>query len=245
MTVRYSGGMPEPIVTTVAIGTATVVLADAIIGEKSKTTTIIIDKQELPPVTEKGLTSFVPMTRAEVVARAYAQRGLGWYKLGGGAKFTAPDAFAPDGNQYPNSCDCSGLVAYCLRYRRGSYNTDGITRDALHTKNRFRLIERGEPIVPSDIIVRPGPDENGDGKRDSPGHVGIVTNVLPGFVRGGDEWWKFLEVTHCSGRLQNTIDTLNVDPFSPKTGKRYGAVRSTDASVWKSSGYLVRALHVR
>lgn len=237
--------MPLPLVPTLAAGGLATVLLAANKQAREASASVVNPHQELPPVTDKGVTSWLPQSRDEMVSRAYAQRGLGWYKLGGGAIFTAATAFDAERNQYPNACDCSGLVSFVFRYRRSSWNTDAITKDARYAKTRFRLLAKDEAVVPSDIIVRPGPDQNGDGQRDSPGHVGIVTRVLPGFVRGAPDWWKHLEVTHCSGRLQNTIDTINDDPFSPKTGKRYGAVRSTDASVWKSSGYLVRALHVK
>lgn len=180
--------------------------------------------------------SWEPIKAGVVVSRALAQRGLGWYKLGAGARFYAPTSFSKEGNQYEGFCDCSGLVAWAFGYRRGNFNTDGIVNDAIGPKKRFRIIKRDEPVIASDIIVRPGPDRNGDGNRDSPGHVGIITGVKPGFVRGGDNWWDFLDVTHCSGRAQNTND--------PKTGKRYGATRTTNAVIWKSAGYLVRALHV-
>lgn len=176
------------------------------------------------------------MSAAEVVARALAQRGLGTYKLGGGARFTAPTAFDDDGNQFPDHCDCSGLLAYAAKYRRGSFNTDAIVRDARVTRTRFRLVGRDEAVRPGDFIVKPGPDLDHNGVRDYPGHCGVITAVHADFVRGSEGWWEDLEVTHCSGAKQNTID--------PKTGKRYGAVRTTNASIWSHAGYLIRPLHV-
>lgn len=179
---------------------------------------------------------FRPLRADEVADLALAQRGLGTYRLGGGAIYTAADAFAADGNQFPGHCDCSGLLAYCARYRRGKYNTDAIVADATLSRRRFRLVDRGEAVRRGDLIVKPGPDRDGDGHRDAPGHCGVVTRVLPEFVRGSRDWYEDLEITHCGGSLQDRID--------PSTGARYGAVRTTSAAIWRLSGYLIRPLHV-
>ena len=179
---------------------------------------------------------FHPISADEVADLALAQRGLGTYQLGAGARFTAPNAFADEGNQFPDHCDCSGLLSYCGRYRRGPYNTDAIVADALHIGGRFRLVERDEPVRRGDFIVKPGPDKDGDGHRDAPGHCGIITKVLPEFVRGSRDWYEDLEVTHCGGSLQNRIN--------PETMKRFGAVRTTNAAIWRLSGYLIRPLWV-
>lgn len=181
------------------------------------------------------VASWQPMRSSIAIARALAQRGKGIYKLGGGAYFTAADCYAADGNRFPGFCDCSGFVAYTLGYRRGGWNTDAIYADR-NRGTRFRLVGQHEAVRPSDVIVKPGPDRDGDGQRDFPGHVGIITGVKAGFVRGAADWYKRLEVTHCSGRGQLTID--------PTTGKVYGAVRTTDASGWRSSGAIVRPLHI-
>jgi hypothetical protein len=224
--------MPDPII-VVGLAAGAMALTASDVAE-----TVVPPQNRSEPVKDNpgDINSWHPISASDVVARALAQRGLGWYKLGGGAIFTAPNCVSPQKNQFPDTCDCSGLVAYVFLYRRGPWNTDAIVRDALGPKKRFRKIEMGETVRPSDIIVKPGPDKNGDGQRDSPGHIGIITGVLPTFVRGAPDYWKHLLVTHSSGAKQNTID--------PQTGKRYGTVRQTEAYSWKTSGYLVRALHV-
>lgn len=179
---------------------------------------------------------FEPIHHDQAADIALAQRGLGTYKLGGGAVYTAPNAFDDDRNQFPGFCDCSGLLGYAGRYKRGPYNTDAIVRDATGKRIRFRLVEKDERVRRGDFLVKAGPDKDGDGHRDYPGHCGVITGVLPEFVRGSKDWYEDLEVTHCSGALQNRID--------PATGKRYGAVRTTNAAIWKLAGYIIRPLHV-
>ncbi|MDQ3153612.1 MAG: hypothetical protein M3R63_18500 [Actinomycetota bacterium] len=178
---------------------------------------------------------FAPIHHDQVADIALAQRGLGTYKLGGGAIYTAPDAFDDAHNQFPGFCDCSGLLAF-TGYRRGPWNTDAIVRDATSLRKRFRLVAPGEAVRRGDFLVKAGPDKDGDGRRDYPGHCGVITGVLPEFVRGSKDWYEDLEVTHCSGALQNRID--------PATGKRYGAVRTTNAAIWKLAGYIIRPLWV-
>lgn len=177
---------------------------------------------------------FVPTTPDEVVRRALAWVGKGYYKLGGGAIYTADSPFAGkeayDGsrNQFPGFCDCSGFTSWAARYKRGAWNTDAIVADARNRQKRFRVIKRSEPVRPSDFIVYPGPDADGDGERDHPGHIGIIVEVLPDFVRGEPEWWEHLRVAHCTPRKQLTL----------------GAVKLSDAALWATKGYLVRPLHV-
>jgi CHAP domain-containing protein len=180
---------------------------------------------------------WVPTTPTEVVLRALRFVGEGYYKLGGGARFTAASPFAGDepfdaaGNQFPGFCDCSGFTSWCARYRRGIWNTDAITSDARTRQKRFRLVGKGEPVRPSDFIVYPGPDKDHDGERDSPGHVGIITAVDPDFaaIRGKAEWWEALQVAHCTPRKQLTL----------------GAIKLTDATLWAGKGYIVRPLHLQ
>jgi hypothetical protein len=191
-------------------------------------------------VSNPTLPSFRPISAGDVVARALAQRGMGSYQLGGGAIFTAPNVFAPDGNNYPNTCDCSGLLAYALAYRKGQWNVNGIYTDAKIAKTRFRFVGDDETVRPSDLILFPGPDHDGDGLPDpgTHGHCGVITQVLPGFVRHAPGWEKQLRVTHCSGYEQYHLD--------PATGKPYGAVREMDASIWArvSTSRIVRPEHV-
>jgi hypothetical protein len=185
-------------------------------------------------VTGNTAIDFVPTTPAEVVERALRFVGTGWYKLGAGAIYTADSPFAGqeayDGarNQFPGFCDCSGFTAWAARYRRGNWNTDAIVGDARSKQKRFRVIRRDEPVRPSDFIVYPGPDADGDGERDHPGHIGVIVEVLPDFVRGGPEWWESLRVAHSTPRAQVKL----------------GAIKLSDATLWATKGYLVRPLHV-
>lgn len=182
------------------------------------------------------MTSWAPRPASEVVARALSARGQGYYKLGGGAPYTEASPFDADGNPHPGTCDCSGLIAWAAGYRRDAWNTNAIVADALKRRTRFVLVPRMAAVRVGDIIVKPGPDLDHDGRRDYPGHCGIIVGVHADFVRGGPEWWEDLDVAHCSGARQNRID--------PTTGKRYGAVRVTDASLWALSGYIIRPLHL-
>lgn len=180
---------------------------------------------------------FTLLSAAEFVARALAQRGIGTYKLGAGARWSAHTAFADESNQFPGHCDCSGLLAYAGKWAdpgRGQWNTDAIVADALHAHTRFELATG--LVRPGDIIVKPGPDLDHDGVRDRPGHCGVITKVGTDFVRGVKGWWEHLEVTHCSGALQLHID--------PSTMKPFGAVRTTNAAIWALNGYIIRPRHV-
>jgi hypothetical protein len=168
-----------------------------------------------------------PVAPGDVVARALAFVGQGRYELGAGAPFPARTPFAEADNPIPGHCDCSGFVAWCAKYKRGPWNTDGMVKDATRTARRFRLVPREAPVRPGDVIVYPGPDRDHDGERDAPGHCGIVVEVLPGFVRGKAEWWEHLRVAHCSRRHQDAL----------------GAIRITDATLWAGRGYLVRPTH--
>ncbi len=205
---------------------------------------------------------YVPTRPEEVVERALMMRGLGRYQMGGGAPYDQPTVFSPKGNQHDDRADCTALTAWAGRYVKGRYNTDALIDDAIERKmvddgkgGRYlkptrlgpgelkpgrcrlvRLVGPKEQVRASDLIVKPGPDKNHDGERDHAGHAGVITKVLAAFVRGSPEWWEDLEVTHCSGAGQDRID--------PKTGKRYGAVRTQDAARWWDSGYILRLLHV-
>lgn len=188
------------------------------------------------------------MSFADVAATALRFEGQGTYKLGGGAPFAEASPFADKGNQFEGTCDCSGFLAYCARYKRGPWNTDAIVADAWKRdrvtgkilgpgpRTRFRPLGADEPLLPGMFLVYPGPDEDHDGRRDHPGHCGIVTRILPGFVRRGPAWWEDLDVTHCSSSGQRKIN--------PRTGKLRGAIRTTDASLWWDKGYLIVPMHL-
>ena len=161
---------------------------------------------------------FEPITREDVVARALAQVGLGSYWLGGGAHFDAPTVVDALGNNHPGHTDCTGLLAFAARYRRGPYNTDGIVNDAKGPQHRFRLVGRNEPVLPGDFIIT----DNGPKRRD---HAGVIVGVRPGFVRLGPRWYAYLDVAHAA--------------FHDG-----GAVHQTDARWWRHSGVIVRAKHI-
>lgn len=172
--------------------------------------------------------AFAPTTPQEAVARALLHVGRGHWDLGGGAPYTAESPFSITGNPKPGRVDCSGFGAWCLRYLRGPWNTDAIIRDARGQTKRWRLVARSERVRPSDVIIMPGLDRDGDGDRDIIGHYGVIVGVDPDFVRGGREWWQLLQVCHASSRRQSEL----------------GAIRVTDATIWAGRSYIIRALHI-
>lgn len=191
---------------------------------------------------------FDPISHDLVADRAVAQCGIGTYGLGHGGRFDDGDG-GERANAFDDELllDCSGLLAFCARYRRGPYNTDGIIDDCIERvhlvatgrpgkRRRFRLVGKDERVRRGDFIVKPGKDLDHNGVRDAPGHCGVIVEVLPEFVRGSPEWWLDLLVAHCSGAGQNRIN--------PETGIRFGAVRVMNAAQWALAGYIVRPLHV-
>ena len=174
------------------------------------------------------MTAFQSISANKVVARALQYVGEGYYKLGGGSRPTSASPFDPEGNQFPGFCDCSGFSSWCMEYRRGPWNTDAVVADARVKRSRFRLVKRDEVVIPSDLVVYPGPDKDHDGERDSPGHIGVVVAVGPDFERGKNGWWEHLEIAHCTPRNQLKV----------------GAIKHSDASLWAGRGYIIRALHV-
>ena len=170
--------------------------------------------------------------------RALKMVGKGKYELGtGGRKPSNITPFAASRKGKPGNtwCDCSGFVAWALGYDRVQdlslpteewYSCEGIIDDAHYLKRMFEMIPMNEPVLPGDIIVY-GPK----GKMKW-GHIGVITEVLPGFVRLSDDYWKHLRVTHCS------------------TGNDGVAVRTSDAKVWGESlkkkdspAYILRYKH--
>ena len=166
------------------------------------------------------------LTRQEAVQRALSQVGQGRYDLGAGGRnpsnkspFGAPRSARNKDKGGRDWCDCSGFIAWCLGYDRVQnlgtkeelwYSCREIISDSYH--DNPKLFSQFKGIVnPGDIIVY-GPK----GKMKW-GHIGIVTKVLPGFVRGSHDWWKFVEVTHCS------------------TGNGGVAIRTSNAKLWFDS----------
>lgn len=184
-----------------------------------------------------GLDGF---TNLEVVSRLRpwigAKLNIGRYVLGAGAKYDQASPFGPipdwlaKRSGFPvgtPACDCSGMVHWGSGTVRGNYNTDGMVADVwrlVYGRPDFtrpgprKLYEPVEPddVRIGDILVYPGPDEDQDGDRDTPGHTGIASYVAPGTVWGEGEFWNRVKAIHCSSRDQKTL----------------GAIRETWANLW-------------
>lgn len=162
------------------------------------------------------------LSRRDAVDRALSQVGKGKYELGTGGRNPAnksPFGKSRRGKPGTNWCDCSGFIAWCLGYDRVQnlgldtevwYSCAEIISDTYHVNPRLFHRFTGL-VIPGDILVY-GPK----GKMKW-GHIGIITKVLPGFTRGSDDWWKYVEVTHCS------------------TGNGGVAVRTSNAKLWYDS----------
>jgi hypothetical protein len=153
---------------------------------------------------------------------AGAARELTFYKLGTGGRH--PDADAPWDHQ--RQCDCSGFVAWVLGYDRLQSDDVWINTDAILAGRAglFGPVAAAEPVSVGDALVYGSIHVNGERR---PGHVGIITEVAAGFVRGGPEWWRDLRVAHCS----------------PSNSRAFGsghAIAETDARIWRSKGRIVR-----
>lgn len=148
--------------------------------------------------------------------------------------------------------DCSAAVAWALGYARnvGDWNTSRILSDAFAMRfadpadgpmprivkgpgprTRFRAVEHGEPVLAGDVLVIDGVFEMRDGKRVRvrPGHVELVVEVEPDFVRGGPRWHRDLVVAGSS----------------PSKSRRFGhghALAENDASFGRTRGYILRYL---
>jgi hypothetical protein len=177
-----------------------------------------------------------PTTRAEAVQRALAWVAKGAYQLGAGASVEAESPFDAAGNPHPGHADCSGFTAWCTGHARKQriagqgvleLNTDGVIADARGRQLVYALVRRTEPVLAGDLIVYGGVyDLDDDPDRDRPGHIGIITEVEPDFVRGSEAWWDDLIVVHCGAH---------------RPGR--SAVRRTDATAWRQRGFIVRPRH--
>lgn len=129
--------------------------------------------------------------------------GKGRYELGtGGRDPSKPNPFSSSrkGREGKIYSDCSGFVAWACGYDRVQnlgtsfekwYSCEGIVDDATGYQDLYTptdIVEIG------DIIVYPP-----KGKLKW-GHVGIIVEILPGFIRGSKDWWKHLKIAHCSPR---------------------------------------------
>lgn len=125
--------------------------------------------------------------------------------------------------------DCSGFTAWCLGYDRVQnlglstekwYSTTEIYNDSLQlVPQMFTRVPMVTQILAGDIIVYPSSSLH------RYGHIGVISRVLPGFVRLGRRWWTHLAVTHCSTGGKN-------------------AIRTSDAKLWKDrEGVILRYKH--
>ncbi len=194
----------------------------------------------------KGVYAPEKLTLAEVAERAsFMAGGQGRYELGEGGR--RPSAAMPwtIGDKWPVACDCSGFSAWATGHDRRQFahgdklaakdgelwfDTRTIVKDARRATGNlvYKVVPRTMAVVPGMLLVY-SPDDVGLPY----GHVGIITAVKDGFVRGstkvGKEWWRFLEVTDCS------------------TGRGATAIRTRkDARLWSAEnrgGYIVRNIH--
>lgn len=187
-------------------------------------------RRKRPAALASAASGWQPMPRELVVDRALAQRGRGRYHLGGGAIYSAPDVYSPEGNNHPGTTDCTGLLAYAAMYKKGPYNTDAIIADATGLRRRFEVVPEDELVQPGDFLI------TNNGKL-LPDHAGVVVEVLPGFVRHGKRWYRNVRVAQAAG--QSWTKTIN-EQMEDKTG----AVRVTDAYRWRHTGVFVRAKHI-
>lgn len=166
------------------------------------------------------------MTPDEAIGRARSlTKYLLRYSLGAG-DYDPRDPDDPSTHDLEPVCDCSGFMAWVLRYQRkqtgyangwGWVSTDSMISDAL-AKSRGQVTDGWWDIVkgvrPGDLVVygsKYGRNWRGKTVRKRVGHVGIVSFV--------PEWpnWSNMRVVHCSaGNFR-------------RTGR---AVQETDARAW-------------
>lgn len=195
----------------------------------------------------------VPVAPTERQRRAQAalEGPRGYYGLGSGGR--DPSAALPWGGYQTRDgddpakvahrkslgavfCDCSGAIAWVLGVPRriadyakgwGYFSTDGVIADA--NDPAVELVEwvaKGATIEPWTCLVVYGAiDRDGDGKRDSIGHIGIVAGVPAGWVYDGPASLLALTVWHCAASTSAT-----------------GAIRTSDGRPWSVRGRLARVL---
>jgi hypothetical protein len=187
------------------------------------------------------------IVKAEPAEREFRRIAV-YYGLGRGGD----DAAAPVPWDRMCRVDCSAAVAWALGYARnvGDWNTSKILSDAFEMRfadpndgpmprinvgpgprTRFRPVDFDEVVLPGDVLVIDGVFEMRDGKRVRvrPGHVEMIVDVEPDFVRGGSRWYRDLVVAGSS----------------PSKSKRFGpghALAETDASFGRTRGYILRYL---
>lgn len=159
----------------------------------------------------------------KALASARKLVGLGLYILGTGGR--APNTSEPWtikrilGIKRKGS-DCIGFVLWCLGLDRfqptfpfygGWINTDSAIADARHAGVFFKLVKAAD-VALGDLVVFPSINIDDDAARERIGHVGMIVEILPGYVPGR---FDLLRVIHCASRPR---------------GKP--AVRESDATTW-------------
>ena len=177
----------------------------------------------------------------QALYNAIASRELGDYHLGAG---NGNDPFAP--SPFENGqADCSNWVHWiigCVLNQqpfKGPYlNTDGIVLDAYGAKYggavsttpkhlMFVPVPAGESPSVCDLVVSPGTwyqDATGAWKRSVPGHVGLISQIMPTYQRSmpfNTEGYKHLRAIHCNAGAAPAVDETNAAP-------------------WRNRGYLCR-----
>ena len=132
--------------------------------------------------------------------------------------------------------DCSGAIAWVLGVPRriagyargyGWLSTDGVIADANDPDVELvRWAEVGETIAPwSALVVYGSTDTDGDGDRDTIGHIGIVCAVPAGWTYQGPASLEQLTIWHCAASTSPT-----------------GAIRRSSGRPWRLRGRLVVVL---
>jgi hypothetical protein len=194
-----------------------------------------------------------PVGPAERERRAMAalQGPRGYYGLGAGGR--DPAAALPWGSYQARKgenparvklrtaagkvwCDCSGAVSWALGVPRriagyargwGYVSTDGLIADANDPAVELvRWADEGATVEPwTALVVYGSVDADGDGDRDSIGHVGLVAGVPEGWVYTGPPSLEQLTVWHCAASTSPT-----------------GAIRLSSGKAWARRGRLLLVL---
>jgi hypothetical protein len=168
-----------------------------------------------------------PTTAREAVRLALNWVGYGKYHLGAASNIFGSTPLDGEG-----ACDCSSFVGWAIGIDRsqkwGDYDTWRAIDDVWHLDNTGRAISPGprllyDPVMPGDsprpgdLVVKPGTDMY-------IGHIGVITAVDAGYMDSGENWYKHLQVAHCTA------------------GSRYPyAIQKTDASPWLGHmAYIIR-----
>lgn len=184
---------------------------------------------------DQEMASIVPFTPEQAVQRMRDWAGVKHYPIcryvfGQGHDPTCESPFGNLNNGHRPGCDCSGATAWATGHRRhqafGDYNTDAIIKDMwrfIHypggrvlgagPRKLYEPIPRAQAIRPGVLIVKGFVDLDADGRRDDderPGHVGLVAEVEPDFVRGYLDSLDDLWIFHCSPSRQSKVGAIRL-----------------------------------